>query len=331
VTDPAVHAETEVGLVPGLRTRTDAEGRVWVDTPSGIPVDAGLDGFAILSLFEKRGSLGSALAQLRGRPDSIAAAAVVMSLVETGAIVDAATLGARKGWADPVEHAWMLHDRRRTDAYLVAIRTIVRPGDTVLDIGTGSGILAVAAAKAGAAHVYAVEATEIADVAADIFRANGVQDRIELIRAWSTDVDLPRRADVLVSEIIGTEPLEEDILEITLDARRRLLQPGARLIPSALTLSAQPLHVPDVERHSSAIDPEPIHELERRYGVDLSPLIEARPRPIGRPTIAAWLDGRCSGPRPPSRPSTLRPSIQPRWMRRPTSASRSTAPSTHSW
>ena len=111
----------------------------------------------------------------------------------------------------------------------------------MLDIGTGSGILAVAAARAGARHVYAVEATDIAAVAERVFAANGVQDRVTLIAGWSRQIELPEPADLLMSEIIGSEPFEEEILETTLDARRRLLKPGARLIPNTFTLLARPL------------------------------------------------------------------------------------------
>ena len=66
-----------------------------------------------------------------------------------------------------------------------------------------------------------------------------------LIRGWSRQIELPEQADVLVAEVIGNEPFEEEILETTLDARRRLLKPDARLIPHALELLARPLLLPE--------------------------------------------------------------------------------------
>jgi protein arginine N-methyltransferase 1 len=286
-------AETSLALRAGVRTRRDAAGHILVDSLSGSVVDAGPDGFAILAMFSPPRTLADALTELGRRPDSIQAAGVVLQLIESGVLLDAADGDAPQGWADPVEHAWMLHDHRRTGSYLAAIEEVVRSGDVVLDLGTGSGILAVAAARAGARRVFAIEASDIASVAADVFEINGVGDRVTLIEGWSTDVELPEPADVLVSEIIGSEPLEEEVLETTLDARQRLLRPDPRVIPSSLRLDARPLAVPRDERWSRTIPPEAIDDLQRRYGVDLTPLFAARRRhavhwPTDDHVVAGW-------------------------------------------
>ena len=89
----------------------------------------------------------------------------------------------------------------------------------------------MAAAPAGAKRVYAIEVRPIAEVAARFFQGSGLGDRITLIRGNSTEISLPERADVLVSEIIGNDPLAEQVLDTaTCDAVARLLKPGARLI-----------------------------------------------------------------------------------------------------
>jgi protein arginine N-methyltransferase 1 len=160
----------------------------------------------------------------------------------------------------------------------------------VLDIGTGSGVLAIAAARAGARHVYAVEASDIADIAERVFAANGVQNRVTLIRGWSRELELPEPADLLVAELIGNEPLEEEILETTLDARRRLLKPSARLIPHTLELVVRPLLVPHAEARQRAIGRDAIQNWRELYGIEFRPLLDAAtPGPVNNPTEAEVL------------------------------------------
>jgi hypothetical protein len=148
---------------------------------------------------------------------------------------------AAGGFGAALEHIAMLNDRTRTEAYLKAIGEIVRPGDVVVDIGTGTGILAMAAARAGAARVYAIEAGRMGPAARSLFGANGYGKNITLIEGWSTKVELPERADVLVSEIIGNEPLAENILITTADARARLLKPDALIVPGRLKVYGLPV------------------------------------------------------------------------------------------
>lgn len=189
---------------------------------------------------------------------------------------------AATGYGAAPVHIAMLEDRVRTDSFLAAIREVVRPGDVVVDLGTGSGVLAVAAAAAGARKVYAVESSGIADLAAEVARANGCSDRVQVVRGWSTQVELPERADVLVSEMIGSDPLDEGILEMTADARRRLLVPGARLIPARIEVFASLLRVPPAVRRSATFTPEAIRRWQEGYGIDFSPLLLAS---CGRPQL----------------------------------------------
>jgi len=287
--------ETRLQLAAGIRTRLDAVGHVLVDAPDGTIIDAGPRGFATLSMFARPLTLGAAIERLEngsvGSTEFVPTLSVINMLIEEGALVPAG--GGRfpsRGWADPVEHARMLHDDRRTNDYIAALREAVRPADVVLDIGTGSGVLAIAAARAGARHVYAVEASDIADVAESVFAANSVQDRVTLIRGWSREIKLPEPADLLVAEVIGNEPLEEEILETTLDARRRLLKPGARLIPHALELVVRPLFVPEAEARQRAIGREAIQRWRQLYGIEFQPLLDAAfPGPVNNPTEAEVL------------------------------------------
>jgi predicted RNA methylase len=283
--------ETVLQLAPGIRTRFDAAGHVLLDAPDGTVVDLGPRGFAVLSLFSQPLTLGEAIDRLeREAPptDFAPTMSVVDILLEEGALVrPGAGRAPASGWADPVEHARMLHDDRRTSDYVAAIAEAVRPGDVVLDIGTGSGVLAIAAARAGARRVYAVEGSDIAEVAERVFAANGVQDTVTLVPGWSRLAELPERADLLVAEIIGNEPLEEEILETTLDARRRLLKPGARMIPRELALLARPLLLPEEDARQRAIGRKAVERWRGLYDVDFEPLLEAaKPGPVNMPTEA---------------------------------------------
>src|SRR5262245_35616238 len=97
----------------------------------------------------------------------------------------------------------MIGDRVRTDAYADALRRAVCPGAVVLDIGTGPGLWAMLACKAGARRVYALESSPIIQLARENARVNGFAERIELIEALSTQVTLPEKADVIVSDLRG--------------------------------------------------------------------------------------------------------------------------------
>jgi protein arginine N-methyltransferase 1 len=148
----------------------------------------------------------------------------------------------RQAWmadsfADPLEQQRMLVDKARCDAFREAIRRTVKPGDTVVDLGAGTGLLSFFALQAGARHVYAIEMSRITDVAAELIEANGFRDRVTLIRKNSKKVRLPERCDVLVSETLSTFCFDtENIIEYIADARKRFLKPGGRLIPeSAVT------------------------------------------------------------------------------------------------
>ena len=154
-------------------------------------------------------------------------------------------------------------------------------------------MLAVAAARAGARHVYAIEASDIAAVAARVFAANQVQDQVTLLPSWSRETELPEPADLLVAEVIGNEPLEEEILETTLDARRRMLRPEARLIPHALTLVARPVMVPEGEVRQRVFGRAAVERWRNLYGIDFAPLLDAAvPNPTHTVTegevVATW-------------------------------------------
>src|SRR5687767_11640886 len=104
------------------------------------------------------------------------------------------------------DYGAMISDDVRMGAFMRALRETVKPGAVVIDIGTGTGIFALLACRLGARRVYALEPDDAIQVAREIAAANGYADRIEFIQAMSTQVTLPERADVIISDLGGVLP-----------------------------------------------------------------------------------------------------------------------------
>jgi len=133
-------------------------------------------------------------------------------------------------------HLDMLLDTARMDSYRRAIAASVQPGDVVVDIGCGTGVLSFMACEAGAKRVYAIESGPIIEAARELAIDNGFDNRIEFLRGCSIHLDIPEPADVLITETIGSAGLDEGIIAWISDARHRLLHPGAILLPQRLRL-----------------------------------------------------------------------------------------------
>lgn len=155
-------------------------------------------------------------------------------------------------------------NKPRVDAYVEALRRSVTPGCTVLDIGTGVGFFAVLAAKFGAGRVHGVDPNPYIKVAREIAAANGVADRVTFNRGLSTDLDLPQRADVIISDIRGALPWLHHHISSIVDARERLLAKGGVLIPARDHVWAAVVEAPSLyAKYASPWD-------DNEYGLDLS-------------------------------------------------------------
>lgn len=159
----------------------------------------------------------------------------------------------------------MIADRVRVEAYTQALRQTVRPGSVVVEIGTGPGIFAVLACQLGASRVYAIESSEIIQVAREIAAANHCADRIEFIEDLSTRVTPPVQADLIVSDIRGVLPLLGRHIPSIADARRRFLAPRGALIPRKDTIWVAIAEAP--ERYGQIVDSWEKNE----FGQDLTP------------------------------------------------------------
>lgn len=169
----------------------------------------------------------------------------------------------------------ILDDPERKRTFIRAIEDVVTADDVVLDLGTGSGILALAAARAGARHVYAVEPARSGDLAAKLMADNGYSDRITCIKGWSTSLQLPEKATVVTTDIVGNEAFDMLIWEAYQDARSRLAAPGARLVPEAFQARIRLVDIPDavVERHR--VTSRHVVTWGDWYGFDFSSMHEA--------------------------------------------------------
>jgi SAM-dependent methyltransferase len=144
----------------------------------------------------------------------------------------------------------MLQDRARVTAYRRAIAEVVREGDVVLDLGSGTGLLGFFACQAGARRVYAIEQNDTIECARKLAAANGYQDKVVFVRGNSTTVELPEQVDAIVSEMLGYYCLEEDLTRFVVDARQRFLKPGGALLPERAWMFLAPVEASDIyERH----------------------------------------------------------------------------------
>jgi len=175
----------------------------------------------------------------------------------------------RKGFASARAHAVLLADRRRTESYRRAIRRNVRPGDVVLDLGCGTGVLSFFAARAGARRVLAVDSAPILGLAKEIARANGLEKVVTFHHADFFRFKMRGKADVLVHEQIGEFLWNEGLLAKLALARRRFLKPGGKILPRAIDLWAAPVAHQSVEERAVGAWRKP------RYGLNFRPLAAA--------------------------------------------------------
>lgn len=137
----------------------------------------------------------------------------------------------------PDIHAVMINDKVRTSTYAHFILTnpILFRDAVVLDVGCGTGILSLFAARAGARRVISVDASDIALKAEKIVKVNGFEDIITVVRGKVESITLPEgidKVDIIISEWMGYALLYESMLDSVLVARDRFLKPGGVMAPS---------------------------------------------------------------------------------------------------
>jgi protein arginine N-methyltransferase 1 len=147
----------------------------------------------------------------------------------------------------------MIADRIRVEAFKQALRGAIRPGAVVMDIGTGPGIMAVLACQLGASRVYAIEPSNVAQLAREVAATNSCAEKIVFLEDLSVNVSIPVRVDVIVSDMRGVLPLFENHIPSIVDARRRFLAPGGTLIARKDWIWAAVVEAP--EAYGKIVDP----------------------------------------------------------------------------
>jgi protein arginine N-methyltransferase 7 len=208
----------------------------------------------------------------------------------------------------PAWHFSLVRDEVRNAAYDAALKRAVTAQTKVLEIGAGSGILAMMAARAGAQAVVTCEmAPAIAHAAQDIVALNGFAECVRVVAKKSYDLDpetdMGGRADVLVSEIVDNRLLGENVLPIVEHAVKVLLKPAAKIIPARGIIRVALAHDAELDRARMAaidgFDLSPFNRLAKnRYSVDRR---AARLTLMSSPADLFDFDFQSGGPFPAAR------------------------------
>ena len=165
-------------------------------------------------------------------------------------------------------HLEMLGDVARTEAYqkAVALNADFVRGRTVLDVGCGSGILSMFCARDGQArHVYAVEASSLADHLPRLLQDNNLEDKITVLKGRIEAVSPPDKVDIIISEWMGTFLLFEYMIDSVIYARDHWLKAGGTIWPTYAQLFIFPCTVPELYQQKIGV-------WKQQYGFSFSTL-----------------------------------------------------------
>ena len=167
------------------------------------------------------------------------------------------------------DYGAMIADERRTRAYEAALARVIRPDSIVLDLGSGSGILAFLACRLGAHKVIAIESDNVVQLARQIAAVNGLSARIEFLHGLSTAMEPPQRCDVVVSDLHGVLPLLTQHIPSIVDVRERWLVDGGVQVPREESVFAAVIESQRAwDKHFRGWTAD--------VGVDLSPALQVR-------------------------------------------------------
>ncbi len=284
----------ELHRLPDLKLCLDARNEVVIDL-NGRKHVCGPHAFRLLEIFSHSVAVAEALETLKpsfaGTQDWLQALRTIQQMESAGILVDKEGHASAAPFDQASIHIAMLNDRPRTQSFIEAIRQLVKPGDVVADLGTGTGVLAAAAVQAGARKAYAIEAGAVREQAAALFRDNDLEQQVEIIPGWSTQVTLPEPVDVLLGELLGNDPFGEDIVDVFRDGVRRFLKPGGKVLPARVELWAVLVSVPNEITAVHRFEDDVLQAWEQDYGIKfgtLKPQDEAAVFTVSTQVASQW-------------------------------------------
>jgi SAM-dependent methyltransferase len=147
---------------------------------------------------------------------------------------------------DVYDYTRMTEDATRVSAYLAALSSVVTADSVVLDLGTGVGLFAIAAAKLGARHVYGVDINSAVLLGPELAKAAGVADRVTFLHGSAWELSLPQKADVLFYDLRGASPLFTDNFRLVARVKEEWLAPGGVHFPRKDRIVAALVRAPKV-------------------------------------------------------------------------------------
>lgn len=135
-----------------------------------------------------------------------------------------------------------LLSKKRTRSYINAVKKTVKKDDVVLEAGTGTGILSIAAANSGAKKVYAIEQNKllIPQLKRNIHNL-GLENKIEIINSDSTKIQIPEKVDVIICEMICAGLIDEPQIP-AMNHLIKFLKQGGKITPESAKIRAQLAH-----------------------------------------------------------------------------------------
>lgn len=197
-------------------------------------------------------------------------------------------------------YASLLAFNNRIEAFQRGIAEAVRPGDRVLDVGTGLGTFAFFAARSGAERVVAVDADPVLHLAETVAMANGLADKVEFVRGSAPGVLASGEFDVVIFEDFPTSLLDGPTFAMLRRLQDEHVSAGGRMVPSAARLCLAPVHSPPSRAETFPMDADG----HARFGLDWSairPFLANTPRRVALSPDCLRGEAAC-GPRLPLLP-----------------------------